>query len=52
MRDGDDFLYTLIGNTDGLSIGDPIVVEARYVEMSFCQQGTTLEVIESRPPAS
>ena len=52
MRDGDDFLYTLVGNTDGLSIGDPLVVEARYVETSFCQQGTTLEVIESRPPAS
>jgi len=52
MRDGDDFLYTLVGNTEGLSVGDPIVVEARYVEMSICQQGTTLQVIESRPPAS
>ena len=52
MRDGDDFLYTLVGNTDGLSVGDPIVVEARYVETSVCQQGTTLEVISSRPPAS
>ena len=52
MRDGDEFLYTLVGNTDGLSDGDLVVVEARYVEMSACQQGTTLEVIESRPPAS
>ena len=52
MRDGDDFLYTLVGNTEGLSAGDLVVVEARYVEMSICQQGTTLEVIESRPPAS
>ena len=52
MRDGDDFVYTLVGNTEGLSAGDLVVVEARYVEMSICQQGTTLEVIESRPPAS
>ncbi|MDC0160638.1 hypothetical protein OAJ07_04220 [Gemmatimonadales bacterium] len=52
MRDGDEFLYTLVGNTDGLSDGELVVVEARYVEMSACQQGTTLEVIESRPPAS
>ena len=52
MRDEDEFLYTLVGNLDGLSVGDPVVVEARYVEVSTCQQGTTLEVIESRPPAS
>jgi len=52
MRDGDEFLYTLVGNTEGLSAGDPIVVTARMVEMSTCQQGTTLEVIEARPPAS
>ncbi|MDG2282893.1 MAG: hypothetical protein P8L45_07205, partial [Longimicrobiales bacterium] len=41
MRDGDEFLYTLVGNTEGLSAGDPIVVTARMVEMSTCQQGTT-----------
>ena len=52
MRDEDEFLYTLVGNLDGLSAGDSVVVEARYVEVSACQQGTTLEVIESRPPAS
>lgn len=52
MRDGDEFLYTLVGNTEGLSAGDPIVVTARMVEMSTCQQGTTLEVIEAHPPAS
>jgi len=52
MRDGDEFLYTLVGNIEGLSAGDPVVVEARYVETSICQQGTTLAVIEARPPAS
>lgn len=52
MRDGDDFLYTLVGNTDGLAAGDSVVIEARYVETSICQQGTTLEVIEARPPGS
>lgn len=49
FRDGDGYLYTLIGNTDGLEAGDEVVVDARYVEASICQQGTTLEVVRTAP---
>jgi hypothetical protein len=49
MRDGDGFLYTLIGATDGLDPGEAAVVQARYVEASTCQQGTTLEVVRVLP---
>lgn len=49
MRDTDGFLYTLVGNTDGLVAGEPVVVEARYVETSICMQGTTLEVVRVLP---
>lgn len=52
MRDGDDFLYTLIGDVGALAPGDSTVVEARYVEASICQQGTTLEVVRILPPNS
>ncbi len=52
MRDGDDFLYTLIGEVGDLEPGDPVVLQARYVEMSVCNQGTTLEVVEVLPPPS
>jgi hypothetical protein len=57
MRDTDGFLYTLIGDVGdiearGLEAGDPIVVEARYVETSICMQGTTLEVERILPASS
>lgn len=52
FRDGDGYLYTLIGDTDGLAPGDEILVEARYVEASICQQGTTLEVVRTSPAPS
>ena len=45
-------LYTLIGDTGDLEPGDEATVEARYVEASICQQGTTLEVTRVlAPPA-
>lgn len=50
FRDSDGYLYTLIGETEGLEPGDSVVVEARYVEASICQQGTTLEVTRLLPP--
>jgi hypothetical protein len=52
MRDTDEFLYTLIGNTDGLEPGAQVVIEARYVEASICMQGTTIEVVRVLPPPS
>ena len=44
MRDSDGYLYTLIGEIDGLEPGDPVVVEAAFSEASICMQGTTLRV--------
>jgi hypothetical protein len=52
MRDTDDFLYTLIGNTGGLEPGAAVVIEGRYVEASTCMQGTTIEVVRVLPPSS
>lgn len=49
FRDGDGYLYTLVGDTDGLQPGDEVVVDARYVEVSICQQGTTLQVVRTAP---
>jgi len=50
FRDDDGYLYTLIGDTEGLEPGEPAVIQARYVEASTCQQGTTLEVTRILPP--
>ena len=52
MRDGDGFLYSLIGNTDGLEAGQSVVLQGRYVEASICMQGITMEVVEILPPPS
>jgi hypothetical protein len=52
FRDSDDFLYTLIGETDGLEPGQPAVIQGRYVEASTCMQGTTIEVVRVLPPSS
>jgi hypothetical protein len=52
MRDTDGFLYTLIGNVAGLAAGQDVIVQARYVETSTCQQGTTLDVVRVLPPPS
>jgi hypothetical protein len=49
MRDTDGYLYTLVGQTEGLAPGERVTVEARYVEASICQQGTTLDVVEVLP---
>jgi hypothetical protein len=52
MRDTDGFLYSLIGNTDGLEAGQSVVLQGRYVEASICMQGITMEVVEIVPPPS
>jgi hypothetical protein len=44
LRGDDGQLYTLIGDLAGASIGDEICVEGQLVEISICQQGTTLNV--------
>ncbi len=51
MRDSDGFLYTLIGETNGLEPGQSVVLQGRYVETSICMQGTTIEVVRVLPPS-
>lgn len=44
--DDEDTLYTLTGDLQGFGPGDRVRIVARPVEMSFCMQGTTVEVLE------
>ncbi len=44
VRGDDGRLYTLAGNVDDLQPGDRVQVQGRRAEMSFCQQGTTIDV--------
>jgi hypothetical protein len=44
LRGDDGRLYTLAGDVSGFSTGDRVRVRGRVAEISFCQQGTTLEV--------
>ena len=51
MRSEDGTLYTLLGDLKGFKAGERVVVEGTRVEISFCMQGTTLDVkqITRRP---
>lgn len=44
MRDGDGYLYTLTGATEGLEPGDAVAVEGRFFALSDCAQGETLHI--------
>jgi hypothetical protein len=44
LRGDDGTLYTLLGDLKGLTAGDRVVVEGTPVAISFCMQGTTLQV--------
>lgn len=44
MRAEDDTLYTLVGDLEGLRIGDRVHVVSTIAEFSFCMQGTTIAV--------
>lgn len=50
FRDSDGYLYTLIGEIEGLEPGAAAVVEGTYVEVSTCMQGTTIDVTRVVPP--
>lgn len=41
---GDNKLYTLVGDLGGFSVHDEVVVCGYVAEISFCQQGTTINV--------
>jgi hypothetical protein len=42
-------LYTLTGNLGGFENGDRVRVVGKVAEVSICQQGTTLQVLNIRP---
>lgn len=44
MRGQDGELYTLVGDLEGHDDGDAVHVSGEVQEVSFCQQGTTIEV--------
>jgi hypothetical protein len=44
LRGDDGRLYTLTGDLKGFSIGDRVLVEGTLAQISFCMQGTTLQV--------
>lgn len=44
LRGDDGRLYTFEYRRDGFRPGDRVTVEGRAVEVSYCQQGTTIEV--------
>lgn len=44
LRGNDGRLYTLAGNVGDLEPGDRIQVQGQRAEVSFCQQGTTIDV--------
>ncbi|HET6569438.1 MAG TPA: DUF5818 domain-containing protein [Rhodothermales bacterium] len=44
MRGDDGGLYTLTGDLGGFRTGDRVRVEGVVAEVSFCQQGTTINV--------
>ncbi len=48
MRNGDDRLYTLEGNTEGLAAGSRVVLRATLSEEPLCEEGLAIEVHDAR----
>lgn len=48
LRGDDGRLYTLTGDLGGYSTGDRVRVRGRIAEISFCQQGATIDVRQIR----
>jgi hypothetical protein len=44
LRSDSGTLYTLLGDLKGFKPGDRVSVEGTRVEISYCMQGTTLQV--------
>lgn len=44
FRSEDDELFTLIGDLEGYSVGDKVIVCGTIAEISPCMQGTTLVI--------
>ena len=48
LRNGDDRLYTLEGNTDGIAPGDRVVLRATLAAAAACGEGVAIEVRDAR----
>lgn len=48
MRNGDDRLYTLEGNTEGIAAGDRVVLQATLAAEPVCEEGVAIEVRNAR----
>ncbi len=48
MRNGDDRLYTLEGNTEGIAPGDRVVLQATLSAAPACAEGVAIEVRDVR----
>lgn len=46
FRSDDDEIYTLVGDLGDFATGDRVRIVGTPVEVSSCQQGTTIEIIE------
>jgi hypothetical protein len=46
MKADNGTIYTLLGDLKGFKAGDRVIVEAKPVEISFCMQGTTVQVTQ------
>ena len=46
MRADNGSVYTLLGDLKGFKAGDRVAVEGTPVQISFCMQGTTLQVTQ------
>lgn len=48
LRNGDDRLYTLEGNTDGLAAGSRVVLRATLADDPACAEGVAIDVRDAR----
>ncbi len=48
LRNSDDRLYTLEGETDGLAAGSRVVLRATLPEDPLCGEGVAIEVLDAR----
>jgi len=50
LRTADGKIYTLAGKLKGWKTGDRVTVTGTLAQASTCQQGTTIDVLDIRPP--
>ena len=46
MKADNGTIYTLLGDLKGFKAGDRVMIEGTPVQISFCMQGTTLQIVQ------